>query len=158
VKSAALAAVLAAALGCAASRPRTPGAAGPAQPVPDTELGLARGSVFEVQAPPPWKPSEVEPGGAPVAPRAFPGAPPAVPHQMADFLPITPRSNSCVDCHAVAKKEPGQATPIPPSHFVDLRHAPDRAQDKVAGARWVCTACHAERTAAKPLVQNAFRP
>ncbi|HEU4382923.1 MAG TPA: nitrate reductase cytochrome c-type subunit [Anaeromyxobacteraceae bacterium] len=153
----AIAALCAAALGCAASRPPAPTAA-PAGPVPDTALGLAKGSVFDVPAPPPWKPFDAAPGAAPLAARPWPGAPPVVPHEIAAFLPITPASNSCVDCHAVAKKEPGQATPIPPSHYVDLRNAPDTTQERVTGARWVCTACHAERTEAKPLVQSAFVP
>ena len=150
----------AAALGCAASRPAPDRAGGPAAqaPVPDTALGLAKGSVFDVPVPPPVPANVTGPGAGPLVPRAYPGAPPVIPHAIGDFLPITARENSCLDCHGVKEKKPGEATPIPPSHYLDLRRAPDRAGDTVAGTRLVCTACHVERTGAPPLVGNSFRP
>jgi len=97
-----------------------------------------------------------DPGELPLPGRAHAEMPPVVPHGIADFLPITRSDNACVDCHAVAEKEPGEPTPIPPSHFVDFRRAPDRPGEKLAGARWVCVACHVARTGAKPLVANRF--
>ncbi|MFL5303480.1 MAG: nitrate reductase cytochrome c-type subunit [Anaeromyxobacteraceae bacterium] len=129
-----------------------------AAPVPDHALGLSKTSVFEVPAPPAVKANDAAPGEVPPPPRPYALAPPRIPHGIGDFLPITAKANACADCHAVAEKEKGGATPLPASHYTDYRNAPDKRGDKVAGARWVCTACHVPLTDAKPLVVNAFRP
>lgn len=145
----------AAALGCAAARTAPGSAVGPGAPVPDAALGLSRGSVFDVPAPPPVPVNASVPGDGSPAPRAYPGAPPVIPHAVADFLPITARENSCIDCHRVKERKDGEATPIPPSHLVDLRRAPG-GSGEVAGTRYVCTACHVGTTGARPLVGNRF--
>jgi len=129
------------------------------KPIPDKALGLSKTSVFEVPSPPAWKAEEAAPGEKPVPPRAFKEAPPVIPHAVADFLPITPAQNLCVDCHVVdGPKKKGEPTPVPASHFVDLRHAPEKKGDRVAGARSVCISCHVARTDAPPLVGNRYRP
>ena len=133
----------ASAAGCSGARP---------PPTPDTALGLAKGSVFDVPAPPAVKPNQSAPGEQPVLPRPYALAPPRIPHAIDDFLPITQKQSSCVDCHAVKDKKPGEPTPIPASHYVDLRRAPGKPVERIAGARWVCTACHVPRTEAQPLV------
>jgi cytochrome c-type protein NapB len=140
-----------AALGCAAQKP-TPARVAP---VPDAALGLAKGSVFEVPAPPPYKESDASPGEVPPLPRAFPGAPPLIPHDVSGYH-ITRKDNDCAECHSVKEKEKGQPTPMPASHYTDLRNAPGRVGEAVAGARWVCTACHVGQTDARPLVGNRF--
>jgi len=127
-----------------------------AKPIPDGQLGLAKGSVFEVLTPPAVKEEASVPGEKPALPRAFADAPPLVPHGIEDFLPLTPKANACVDCHSVKEKVKGQATPMPASHYTDYRNAPDKVGDKVAGARWVCTACHVPQTDARPLVESRF--
>jgi cytochrome c-type protein NapB len=149
-----MALIAAAVTGCAANQPRpsTDGAA----PIPDVALGLSKTSVFDAPAPARVKSNDSGPGELPVLARAYPGAPPRVPHDVEPFLPLTPKSNACVDCHSVAKKEPGQPTPLPASHYTDLRNAPGQRGDQVTGARWVCTSCHAPLTDAKPIVGNAF--
>jgi len=124
--------------------------------IPDEELGLSKTSVFETAVPPVVKENASAPGDRPVRPRAFPGAPPVVPHGVSDFLPITKGSNSCVDCHAVAKKVKGEPTPIPASHYTDLRNAPGKRGDTVVGARWNCTACHVPQEDVAPLVKSPF--
>jgi cytochrome c-type protein NapB len=131
-----------------------------AAPVKDRDLGLSKTSVFEVPAPPAWKAEDSAPGEkTPPPPRLGTQIPPVVPHGIADLLPITRSSNGCVDCHQIpGPKKAGEPTPLPASHYVDYRNAPDKAGDKVAGARWVCTACHVARTDAPPLVVNRFRP
>ena len=129
-----------------------------ATPVADASLGLAKGSVFDTPTPPLVKANESNPGELPPLPRPYAIAPPRMPHAMADFLPITPKQNACLDCHAVKEKKPGEATPIPPSHYVDMRNAPGQAGSQVAGARYVCVSCHAARTDAPDLVENRFRP
>ena len=123
---------------------------------PETEIGLARGGPMEVRAPPRVKENESAPGDRPVRPRAYPGAAPAIPHAIPDFLPITREQNACVDCHAVAAKKKGEPTPIPASHHVDQRNAPGKRGEKVTGARWSCTACHVSREDVAPLVKSPF--
>jgi cytochrome c-type protein NapB len=147
--------VLAALASACATAPSAPPAA-PAAGIPDADLGLSKVSVFAVPAPPAAKPNDTVPGELPVLPRAYALAPPRIPHGIDGFLPITPKQNSCVDCHAVKEKKAGEPTPIPASHYVDLRNAPGKAGDQVAGARWVCISCHVPRTDAQPLVESRF--
>ena len=147
---------VAAGAGCAAGKPAGEKAA--AAPVPDTALGLSKTSVFEVPAPPLVKENDAAPGELPPPPRPYALAPPLIPHAIGDFLPITQKANACFDCHSVAEKEKGQPTPLPASHYTDYRNAPGKRGEKVAGARWVCTACHVPLTDAKPLVVNGFTP
>jgi cytochrome c-type protein NapB len=143
-----LGAVLVAA--CSSSRPTAPTA--------DANLGLAKGSVFDTPAPPAVKANESSPGERPPLPRPYATAPPRIPHATADFLPITRKQNACLDCHAVKDKKPGEPTPIPSSHYVDLRNAPGQVGGQLAGARYVCVSCHVARTDAPDLVKNRFRP
>ncbi len=147
--NAALAAILAA-LALGAPPPFSP------HPVPDAQVGLAKGEASEVLPPPRVKENDSAPGERPVRPRPYPGAAPAIPHGISDFLPITKDPNACVDCHSVAEKKKGAPTPIPASHHVDLRNAPQVRQEKVAGARWVCTACHVPQQDVAPLVKSPF--
>jgi cytochrome c-type protein NapB len=77
---------------------------------------------------------------------------------VAEFLPITMAENQCVECHAVEEKEEGEPTPIPTSHYVDLRNAPGETRDELAGARYVCITCHAAPGFNPPLVANGFLP
>lgn len=131
--------------------------AAPAAPVSDTSLGLVKGSVFDVPTPPGVTANESAPGELKPLPRAYVLAPPRIPHAVGDFLPITQKQNVCLDCHAVKDKRPGEPTPIPPTHYVDERHAPGQVGTEVAGARYVCVSCHAETTGAPDLVDNRFR-
>jgi cytochrome c-type protein NapB len=123
---------------------------------PEAKIGLSKGSAMDVQAPPRVKENESAPGDRRVRARAYPGAAPAVPHAVGDFLPITKDQNACVDCHAVAEKKKGEPTPIPASHYTDLRNAPGVRADKVVGARWSCTACHVPQEDVAPLVKGPF--
>jgi cytochrome c-type protein NapB len=127
------------------------GCAGPSG-TPDTEIGLSKGSVFEAPSPAAVADNQAEPGEATLLPRAFPGSPPAVSHIVADYLPITRDDNLCLDCHEVAEALEGDPTPIPASHYVDLRNAPTKFQDAPVGARYICVSCHVAHTEAPPLV------
>ena len=134
--------------------PAVSGTAVPVRPgVPDSEIGLAKGTVFETIVPPPMVENNVEPGDGTLVAPAYPGAPTPVPHDVRDLLPITWGENSCIDCHTEYEtKEPGEATPVPKSHYVDLRRARDAVQEEVVGARYVCTACHLQHADVAPLV------
>jgi cytochrome c-type protein NapB len=124
---------------------------------PDSQIGLSKVSVFEVANPDPVNENTSDPGEEPTLPRAFSDAPPRISHGITEFLPITLRENQCMDCHKVEKKEEGEPTPIPQSHFVDLRNAPDYVREDVAGARYLCITCHVPQTGAAPLVENEFQ-
>ena len=130
--------------------------AGPPKAIPERDVGLSRTGPMEVAAPPRVRENDSAPGDRPARPRAYPGAPPAIPHAIADFLPITREANACVDCHGVAVKKKGEPTPLPASHYVDQRNAPGKGGERVAGARWVCTACHVPQQDVKPLVPSPF--
>ena len=126
-----------------------------AKPIPDRDLGLAKGSVFEAPAPPRFQNEASAPGEKALPKRINQEYPPVIPHSLADVLPITQDSNLCMDCHAVpGPKKKGEATPIPKSHYVDLRRAPKTQAKTVAGSRYVCISCHVPRTDAQPLVTN----
>ncbi len=127
-------------------------------PVPDTSLGLVKGSVFDVPTPPAVKPNDSSPGEQPPLPRPYVIAPPGIPHGIADYLPITRQENACLACHEVEGKKPGEPTPIPPSHYTDERNAPGQVGSQLVGARHVCVACHVPTTDAPELVGNRFRP
>ncbi len=124
--------------------------------VADSELGLSKTSVFDAPAPPQFQYNQSEPGESQVLPRAYPGAPPLIPHEVSEFLPITREDNQCVDCHATDEGESGGPPPMPPSHYIDMRGAPGVVRETIAGARFVCTTCHVPQATLSPLVGNAF--
>jgi len=126
------------------------------QPIPDRELGLSSGSVFEVPSPDPVSENQSDPGQKPSLPRAYPGAPAIIPHGVADLLPITREGNLCLGCHLVKEKVEGEPTPVPQSHFVDLRTSPGQVGEQLVGARHNCMSCHVPLTDADPLVKNLF--
>ncbi len=138
---------------CSGARPSPGPQATPS--VSDAELGLSKGSVFEVPTPPAVKQNQSAPGELPALPRMYAVAPPRIPHAIDDFVPITREQNMCLGCHVVKEKKPGEPTPIPASHYLDLRWTPEKAGPEIAGARWVCVSCHVPRTAAEPLAGSA---
>lgn len=129
--------------------------------IPADSLGLSKGSVFAVPAQKAYSSKAGQPGTNEVLPRAYSGAPPQIPHAISDFLPVTTQSNMCVACHANPglwgkKREKGEPTAIPPSHYTDRRNAPDKVTDHLMGARFNCNQCHVPQLDAKPLVGNSF--
>ncbi len=129
--------------------------------VADTELGLSKTSVFETPSPEPFNYMGDMPFGNPLGPRAFPGAPPQIPHNIEPMIPVTAKTNFCLGCHdnpeKMDKKPLGEPTPMPSSHYTDLRNAPDKVTKKVIGARYVCTQCHVPQADVKALVNSTFK-
>ena len=75
------------------------------------------------------------------------------------FPPVTLQINMCIRCHDKperGKKIEGMATPIPASHYRDVREAPNQVKQRLDAARYLCTQCHAPQSNAKPLVANSF--
>lgn len=116
--------------------------------ISDADLSLYPGSLFEVPNPAGFAWNDEDPGENELLPRAFPIAPPRIPHAVADFLPITLRANACLDCHAL---DAGADAPeLPASHRTDLRNAPHEVTPAVTGARWLCVSCHVPTSDAPP--------
>jgi len=124
--------------------------------IPDDDIGLSKVEITAVDVPPPVAPNTSDPGDLPPHPAVYAGSPPVIPHGTADFLPITESENMCIDCHQVEQKVAGEPTPIPPTHFVDLRRSPDRSGEEIVGTRYNCVACHVQDRNAPPLVANDF--
>jgi cytochrome c-type protein NapB len=141
-----------------AAQTTTPAAPAPQHPAgtPDGALGLSKGSVAEVQEPLHWAYVKDSPGGNDALPRAYPQAPPQVPHDVSGYLPITFSRNRCLQCHAAEKKTAEDPTPTPKSHYVDLRNAPGAERKEIAGARFVCTSCHVPQSTVAPPLGNRF--
>lgn len=151
--------ILPALVSCLSLAAAQPQAKTQAKPVSDRSLGLSHTSVFEVPAPPAHQDEASSPGDKPLPKRINREYPPVIPHGVGDCLPITRASNLCLDCHAVdGPKKKGEPTPVPASHYVDLRRTPEMKGKQVAGTRYVCISCHVPRTDAPQLQGNHFRP
>ena len=136
-------------------------AAKPGKSINPDSMGLSQGSVFDVPAQKAYGAGAQAPGQNALLPRAYAGAPPQIPHDIADFLPITAETNMCIACHNQPglwgkPREQGQPTPIPQSHYTDQRNAPGKLTDHLMGARYNCNQCHVPQMNATPLVQNTF--
>lgn len=124
--------------------------------IPDTKLGLSKTSVFDTPAPEATVKNRSEPGERPLVARGFPEQPPPVPHGIDDYLPITLSENQCADCHMEEERKiAGEPTPIPSSHYFDLR-APKKTQNTLVGARYNCMSCHVSPGGNAPLTGNTF--
>jgi nitrate reductase (cytochrome), electron transfer subunit len=122
--------------------------------IDDSQIGLSKGSVFDVATPAPFD-FESSGAGETTPPAAGSGMPPMISHSIDDSLPITVAKNDCRSCHdkpdAIGRTTArGKATPAPVSHYV--RQADGKAA--LAGRNYNCVACHAPQSGAKPLVGN----
>ena len=109
--------------------------------------------------------------------RAFQDAPPMIPHDTEGMLPIKIGNNACTGCHMPEVAVSMNATPIPPSHFTNFRptHNFDgklftksidnykneksiKKTDKLQGARYNCSQCHAPQSEGDLAVENTFTP
>jgi len=118
--------------------------------------------------------------------RAFQDAPPMIPHDTEGMLPITINDNQCTGCHMPEVAGSMGATPLPSSHFTNFRPATAIADngvmtkngkvlknttsetredisikstgDKLAGARFNCSQCHAPQSGDDLAVKNTFEP
>jgi cytochrome c-type protein NapB len=141
-------------IGCASSEKQsgeTAGAARSTQAIADSQIGLSKVSVFDTPSPDIANEREIDPDDAIAIDAAYDGAPPVIPHAIADLLPIVRGGNECLDCH-----DDVDATAPSPAHYTDLRFAPDEVRPEIAGARFVCISCHVSQTTAPALVESNF--
>lgn len=131
-----------------------------AQGIADKDLGLSKTDVNDSPAPDSFHYSDNFPGSSEVLPRAYPGAPPQIPHNIESFIPVTAKNNACKGCHdnqaMIGKKVKGVATAMPASHYTDQRDTSGKMGKELVGARYVCTQCHVPQANAKPLIENTF--
>jgi len=128
----------------------------------DEELGLSKTSVFSTPDPIVAENTAGAPGENELLGAYFDGSPPTISHDIEDFLPITIGENLCIECHDLPEMigeelDAGDPTPMPASHYTDLRRSPNEVTDKVIGARFTCTLCHATQADVQPLVANTYR-
>jgi len=130
--------------------------------IADNSMGLSKTSVLDTPEPQPVSYSDKFPGTSTKLPRAYPDAPPQIPHNIESFKPITAGSNACIGCHnnpsLWGQEIPkGTPTPIPQSHYTDLRAKPDTVDKQLVGARYACTLCHVPQAGVDVLVENTFQ-
>jgi cytochrome c-type protein NapB len=126
------------------------------------ELGLSKASVFSTPDPIVAGSTAEEPGENQPLGAYFSESPPLISHDISDFVPIRIGENFCLQCHDLHDQigeevAQGDPTPMPASHYTDLRRNPDEVTTKVIGARFVCTQCHATQSDTTPLVANTYR-
>lgn len=125
-------------------------------PMADNEMGLSKTSVFEDPSPEVFQYPQTTPAAATPLPVAWAGAPPQIPHEMSDYLPIKADANACLDCHDkpanMGKKAKGRPTAMPESHYTKVEGKWERNN-----SLYVCTQCHVPQASVKDLVGNSFK-
>ncbi|KFL34918.1 nitrate reductase [Sulfurospirillum sp. SCADC] len=124
----------------------------------EEELGLRKVDLYSEKSvvSEPTSYSTVSAGESKVIQRSFENAPPMIPHDVEGMMEISKESNACTGCHMPEVAEAVKATPIPKSHFFDMRT--QKVLTEMSQARYNCTACHAPQSANEPLVKNEFKP
>ena len=109
--------------------------------------------------------------------RAYQDAPPMIPHDTEGMLIITKDNNQCLQCHSPEVAEMVGATPIPKSHFLNMRpvnkivngklvKGVDNLKNqisvkkitKVYEGRFNCVQCHApQATNVELITENKFQ-
>ena len=98
---------------------------------------------------------ESEAGESMLIERAFPDAPPQIPHTVEDMFPITADDNECIECHHPDNVAGKEDSPLPKSHFSravigaggkadGMVWVVKRYEDAgdVVGSRYNCDMCH----------------
>lgn len=145
--------------GCSGNRkPATETPLPPPAPVEvsDDELSYRNEPLLDDSGTPPASFDAPDPGDSQLEERSFENAPPVIPHNVDDLLPITANENSCTDCHLPEDAAEVGATPVPASHLYDMRR--DQQLDGLNPANYNCTLCHAPQASTDELVENTFEP
>lgn len=125
-------------------------------PIPDSSLGLFKGSVDDNPAPPAFDYKAPDAGTTnDRAVRSYPTAPPMIVHSVEGMLPITRENNMCKACHVIPDLlgkpvAPGMPIPAPASHYADVK------KGELYMGRWNCIQCHRPQADVKPPVGNTF--
>ena len=131
-----------------------------AEKISDASLGLSKTSVFDDPAPAAFEYIDTKARKSKAMPRSFHGAPPQVPHEMEEMLPITRDDNQCLECHdrpdkiGVAERRGG--APMDELHYSVRGEAGSEDGWKLSGSRYNCNQCHVPQAEVTPLVSNEF--
>ncbi len=123
-------------------------------PVTSEELSYRNVPLLDDGSAPATSYGDDAPGESERFTRSFENAPPMIPHDIADQLPIAIDDNACLECHLPDVAEDEGATAVPASHFYDIRQG--KQLTELAGANFNCTLCHAPQVEAPALVENLF--
>ncbi|WP_295891208.1 nitrate reductase cytochrome c-type subunit [uncultured Vibrio sp.] len=80
--------------------------------------------------------------------------PPLVPHSVRGYE-VSLNANKCLACHSWKNAKEMGATKISVTHYVNRE---DAVLADVSPRRYFCLQCHVPQAAAKPLVENEFKP
>ena len=140
-------------------------------PLKDEQISLRPEGLLQLTHPVQPEYSAKDPGENKLLTRAYYGAPPMIPHSIADQS-LSATSNDCMDCHEAGDKDtPG----LPATHRIKAlfgEYTRGQARngaltafsgfgrvDTVSGNRYDCMLCHAPQASnAEPLVENTFQP
>ena len=86
-------------------------------------------------------------------PRNYDMQPPTIPHRV-DGYQVDKNFNKCMDCHARAKTEFSQATPVSHTHYMDRS---GKVLAQISTRRYFCMQCHVAQDPARPLIGNSFQ-
>ena len=128
--------------------------------VDDNEIGLSKTSVFDVPDPETFVYDETRARYSKSMARAFPGAPPQVPHEVVSMLPITLDDNQCLECHDRPDEIGGEAgrggKPMDKMHYARAGVEGSDEGWQLSGLRYNCNQCHVPQAGVAPLVENDF--
>jgi cytochrome c-type protein NapB len=98
-----------------------------------------------------------------------------IPHSVEGMLPIKINNNQCKTCHVDSAPYDKTIPSVPPSHFTnfrpsssyalkhantsseDLAHVSIKKENKLVGARFNCSQCHAPQATIDPIVESNFK-
>ncbi len=128
--------------------------------VNDSEIGLSKTSVFDSPEPEVFVYDETRARYSESMARAFPGAPPQVPHEVDSMLPITLDDNQCLECHDRPDEIDGEVgrggSPMDKKHYSQVGAAGSEEGWLLSGMRYNCNQCHVPQAGVAPLVENSF--
>ncbi|CAD7842425.1 MAG: Nitrate reductase cytochrome c550-type subunit [Olavius algarvensis Gamma 3 endosymbiont] len=129
--------------------------------VSDAEIGLSKTSVFNTPDPEVFVYDDTRARYSKAMARAFPGAPPQVPHEVASMLPITLEDNQCLECHdrpdeIDAEEAVKGGNPMNKAHYSKVGAMGSDEGWNLSGARFTCNQCHVPQAGVAPLVENTF--
>lgn len=128
--------------------------------VNDADIGLSKTSVFNTPDPEVFEHDETRARYSKSMERAFPGAPPQVPHEVVSMLPITLDDNQCLECHDRPEEIGGEAgrggKPMGKTHYAKAGAEGSDEGWALSGLRYNCNQCHVPQAGVAPLVENSF--
>jgi cytochrome c-type protein NapB len=128
--------------------------------IDELNMGLSKASVFDTPTPSTYSYSDAKPGWNDPLPRAWEDAPPQIPHQVDEFLPVVAADNQCLDCHDVPKyidKPKNMDRTVKSKSPMSRDHYATAELEDLAGSRFNCTQCHVPQSDAAPLVESTYR-